>query len=68
MQDHNKFIVQVDNSKADEAAGKMMVGAMVVCAVLFGVMYIFQTLERWYNSTALWLAETGDFLAGFWPF
>lgn len=68
MQDNNRFVVQADNSKADEAAGSMMGWAMLLSIALVVLVYVYQVLEGWYNAAVLWVTETGNYLAGFWPF
>lgn len=63
-----KFVIQANNSKADEGAGKVMGYAILLVAGLGVLSYVYQTVVGWYEATAIWFADMGQYLSGFWPF
>jgi hypothetical protein len=70
MQDgnHNNYYNVACDPKSDAAVGKLMVGGMVAAGVLAVLINVYETVSGWYNATALWMTQTGDYLASLWPF
>lgn len=63
-----RYVIQTENRKSDEAVGKGIVAIFALIAVLAAVSFAYQTAVGWYEAAAIWLAEAGQYLAGFWPF
>lgn len=64
----DKYVIQADNAKADEGAGKLMAYAIIFVGALGVISSVSDVVIGWYTETAAWLTETGDYLASFWPF
>lgn len=68
MQQNDKYIVQEDNAKSNEAVGTFMGWIMVAIAGIAAISYAFQTVAGWYYATLNWLVGVWQFIASFWPF
>ncbi|CUX72304.1 MULTISPECIES: hypothetical protein [Agrobacterium] len=64
----DKYVIQADNAKADEGAGKLMGYAMLLIGALWAISYAYEVVLGWYTATAAWLTQTADYIASFWPF
>jgi hypothetical protein len=64
----NKFVIQTDNSKADAAAGKLIVAGMVLIAGLAAISYAYTAVMGWYHATAAWTVHAANYLISVWPF
>ncbi len=68
MQQNDRYVVQEDNSKSNDAVGTFMGWTMVAIAGIAAVAYAFQTVTGWYYATLNWFYAVWQYFAGFWPF
>lgn len=64
----NRYVIQTENRKSDEAVGKGIVAIFGFVAALAAIGFAYQTVVGWYDAAAIWLGDIGQYLAGFWPF
>lgn len=64
----NRYVIQTENRKSDEAVGKGIVAIFAFVAALAAIGFAYKTVVGWYEAAATWFADMTQYLAGFWPF
>ncbi|WP_432331063.1 hypothetical protein RMS29_026820 (plasmid) [Agrobacterium rosae] len=63
----NRYVIQTENRKSDEAVGKGIVAIFALVAALAAISFAYEKVVGWYDAAAIWLADVVQYLAGFWP-
>lgn len=64
----NRYVIQTENRKSDEAVGKGIVAIFALVAALAAISFAYQTVVGWYDAATMWVLEVSQYLSGFWPF